>query len=37
MDFSHNELCEVGGMFGNILAEHSKRRTETLWMCGIRT
>ena len=36
LDLSQNILCDVGGMIGHVLAEHSRRRNEVVFFLNIR-
>jgi hypothetical protein len=36
LNLGHNQLCEVGGMVGHILAEHAHRRNEVVFFLNIR-
>ena len=36
IDFSFNALCDVGGMIGHILAEHSRRRNDVVFILNVR-
>lgn len=36
LDLSRNNLCDVGGMIGKILSEHSSRRNEVVFFLNIR-
>ena len=36
LDLGGNNLCDVGGMIGHLLCEHSRRRNEVVFFLNIR-